>query len=136
MSDRHKDNLTPDEERTREAVRSMSTAEADPAFKQRLKTAFVTGQIGKEADRGRQTRAPSRRRLRGRLWVPVAFAAVVVLVLVLNMGPSLEVVDVTGVGTVTVDGRVFETTDREGLARTIQPGSRIELSEGVEIDVM
>ena len=71
MNDRHEDNLTPSEERASKAVRSMSPVKADPAFKQRLKTAFVTGQISKDTDR--PAHAPSRRRSRTRLWVPAAF---------------------------------------------------------------
>jgi ferric-dicitrate binding protein FerR (iron transport regulator) len=136
MNDRHKDNLTPDEERVRNAVRSMAPVQAAPEFKQRLKTAFVTGQIGKDANSDQPTRTPSGLRSRGRLWVPVAFAAVLALILMLNRGPSLERIDVTGAGTVTVDGRVFETIDRDGLERAIQPGSRLALSEGVAVDVV
>jgi ferric-dicitrate binding protein FerR (iron transport regulator) len=136
MSDRQKDSLTPDEKRARDAVRSMPRVTADPGFKVRLKTSFVSGQIDPESERRRQTRAPRRWLSRPGIWAPVGVAAALAIVLVMNRGPSLELADVTGVGTVTVDGRAFETTDRAGLERWIKPGSRIALSEGVEIDVV
>lgn len=128
--------MTPDEERARKALGSLPLVDADPAFRQRLKADFVAGRL----EGGRESaprRRPARRGLfRPGLLVPAAVAAILLLVALLNRGPALELADVTGAGTITVDGQEFAAGDRDGLERAIRPGSRIELSDSVVLDVL
>jgi ferric-dicitrate binding protein FerR (iron transport regulator) len=129
--------LTPDEARARGAIRSLPQVAAESGFRERLRANFVAGSLA-----GAGAGAPVAGRRAARPWfrlgflVPAAAAAGLVIVLSLSRGPVLEVADVTGVGVVTVDGRPYETTDRAGLARALRAGARVELSEGVELDLV
>jgi ferric-dicitrate binding protein FerR (iron transport regulator) len=146
MSDREHNDLTPEEERARRAVRELPPVAADPAFRERLKADFVSGRLVEASDHpthpGDGTRHPGRAPRRfgptpRRAWrVIVPVVAAVLAIFLFNRGPALELADVTGTGTITVDGRGFESTDRSGLERAIRPGSRIELAEGVAIEVL
>jgi len=136
MSDREQYDLTPEEERAREAVRSLPRVEAEPGFRERLKADFVSGRLG-GAGEPEHRRTPARRRARAwRMLVPSAVAIVVVVALIFNGGPSPEVADVVGEGTVTVDGQSFPASDREAIADAISPGARVEVSGGVDIDLL
>ena len=136
MSDREEQDLTPEQDRARDAVRSLPRVEADPGFRERLKADFVAGRLdGAPEQRGRQGAA--RRRIRAwRTLVPAAIALALVVVVILNGGPQPDVADVTGEGTVTVDGRSFPTSERSAIAKAVRPGSRVAVSDGVKIDLV
>ncbi len=134
MSDREEFEPTAEEKRVSDLVRSLPRAEADTGFRDRLKADFVAGRLG-------DTTEPSPQPARGRkgwirVLIPAALAIVMAFAIVFNAGPKLELSDVTGDGTITVDGKVFQTTDREAIADAIKPGASIVLSEGVDIDLV
>jgi ferric-dicitrate binding protein FerR (iron transport regulator) len=138
MSDREEHDLTPEQDRARDAVRSLPRVEPDPGFRERLKADFVAGRLVGEDEPGRPGRSgPARRRIRvWRTLVPAAIALAVVVVVILNGGPQPDVADITGEGTVTVDGRNFATSERGPIANAVRPGSRVEVSDGVKLDLV
>jgi ferric-dicitrate binding protein FerR (iron transport regulator) len=138
MSDGEQMHLGPDEERAREAVRSLPRVAADPDFRERLKADFVSGRLG-EAEPPLPAPPPRRRRRRMGMWgllVPSAVAVAVVAVLLLNGGPAPELADVVGDGTVTVGGRTYPTSDRDAIAGAIRAGAMVEVSDGVQLDLV
>jgi hypothetical protein len=134
MSDRDEFESTADEKRISDLIQSLPRAEADAGFRDRLKADFVAGRLEQIPDTG--PRRPGKRRGWLRVLIPVAAAIAVTIGLVFNGGPTLELSDITGDGSVTVDGKVFQTTDREGIAGAIRPGASVALSEGVDIDLV
>jgi ferric-dicitrate binding protein FerR (iron transport regulator) len=140
MSDRDEQDLTPEQSRARDAVRSLPRVEPDPAFRERLKADFVAGRLGEAEAPGHGDRpGAGRARRRVRAWrtlVPAAIALAVVVVAILNGGPQPELADIGGQGTVTVDGRNFATSDRSAIAQAVGPGSRVSVSNGVTLDLV
>jgi hypothetical protein len=134
MSDREEFEPTAEEKRVSELIRSLPRSDADTGFRDRLKADFVAGRLGESTDPAPQ---PTRR---GRGWIrvliPAAAAFVMAFIIVFNAGPKLELSDITGDGTVTVDGQVFQATDRDGIVGAIKPGALVTLSEGVDIDLV
>jgi hypothetical protein len=132
MSDREEFEPTADQKRASELVRALPRAEADTGFRDRLRADFAAGRLGESPD------AAPRPARRGRGWIraliPAAFAGVLAVLVLFNAGPPLELSDVSGEGTVFVDGRVFPASDFAGIAGAIYPGASVTLSEGVEID--
>jgi ferric-dicitrate binding protein FerR (iron transport regulator) len=133
--------LTPEEARARDAVRGLGPVRPDPAFRERLKSDFVAGRlqsIGAATSEPARTAVPRARPRWSwpRLFVP-AFAAAVLLLAVTfaNRGPTLSLAEVSGTGSVTVDGRTFDLGDRAALAEAVRPGSRVELPEGAALAV-
>jgi hypothetical protein len=138
MSDGEQNHLGPDEERARQAVRSLPRAEADPGFRERLKADFVAGRLG-AATEPPPAFPPRRRRRRAGMWrvlVPSVLALAVIAVVILNGGPVPELAGVSGEGTVIVGEITYATSDREAIAGAIRGGSSIEVSDGVDLDLM
>lgn len=133
MSDRDEFEPTTDEKRVSELIRSLPRAEADAGFRDRLRADFVAGRL--EPTSGPIPPRPVSRRRWGWGLIPLAAVVLVAMVVVFNGGPALQLSDVNGDGTVTVDGRVFQAADRDGIAGALRPGASVELSEGVDIDV-
>lgn len=132
MTEREPFEPTRDEERARKAIRSLPKVEADRAFRERLKADFVSGTPAEATPP-----EPARRvRPLWRVFVPLAAAAALIMAVFLNRGPSLVLSDIAGEGTVTVDGRAIPTERLDEIAKAVRPGARIELSEGVEMDLV
>jgi hypothetical protein len=127
---------TPEEERTREAIRSLPLVSADPQFRARLKSQFVSGTIDARPAGAKVRPRIGWRALVPRILIPVAAAVILIIAVILNLGPPMRLADVTGEGTVRVEGTTYDASDRESIARAVHPGARVELSEGVDIDVM
>jgi hypothetical protein len=139
MSEREAQDLSPEQERARKAIRSLPLVEAEPGFRERLKADFVAGRLGgAESPQGGGRPGRERRGFRlGWLLVPAALAVVVfVAAAIFNRGPAPKLADVIGDGTVTVDGQTFATAERVPMAQAIQTGSSLETSEGVDVDLM
>lgn len=141
MSDH--DGFDRDEERARGTIRSLPRVEADPDFRERLKADFVAGRLGETAPddaRGAFGRRSSGRRVPKPSWrrliLPASIAVIVGIFMLLNAAPAPVVTDVTGDGTVTIEGQKFPTTDINAIAGAIRPGVHIELSAGVELDLV
>jgi ferric-dicitrate binding protein FerR (iron transport regulator) len=129
--------LTSEEARARDAVRALGGVKADAAFRERLRADFIEGclaEAGDESSAALPERAPRRGGWRWpRILVPAFAAALLLLALATNRGPEFAVVDVSGA--VTVDGQVYDSGDRAGLAAAVRSGSRLELAEGSSLAV-
>ena len=134
MTEHRPEQRTPEEERAREAVRSLAPARADAAFRERLKRDFVAGRVG-----GRSVVAlPGawHRRGIGRLaLVSAAAALLVVTVWLTDRGPGWSVLAVSGEGVAMVEGSPVPLTDRDELARRMRPGTRLAVPAGAEIEL-
>lgn len=120
--------LRPEEKAAQEAIRSLSTPPADPAYRDRLRQAFASGSI--------ESRIRPRPRVPTVLWLAPAAAAALVLAFVSNQGPRWNIGGVSGSGIVVVDGFELSSTDSAALGRAIRPGARLRTSAEVQIDLL
>jgi len=119
----------PDDETLAQWLRDLPQAEADPAFREKLKESFADGTLGEEDS------APPRR-----IWVRFTAAAAAAVVLlaglsVLNRGPSLRVAAVSGSGTVRLAANAIETSDLAALDQLLKPGKRLVLPGEITLDL-
>lgn len=134
--DRSKKQIT--DETVAQWMRSQPKAEADGDFRDRLRAAFVSGEIEGEAhDAGTEAPAPTPRRRRIPLWrwlVPAAVAFAALAVILLNPGPALEVIDVSGSGgPVVVNGKSM--TEKAAISAALAPGAEVEVPAGTTLDL-
>ena len=117
--------LTPDQQRAREALRELPVPAAEPAFRARLKHDFASGQIGERRSLELSTPWTRRRWLR---WATVPVAAVVLIAVVsaLNQPPSWRVAAVAGGGTALVNGTPVPLSPA-AIERRLEPGARVRL---------
>jgi ferric-dicitrate binding protein FerR (iron transport regulator) len=136
--DRSKKRVT--DETVAQWLRELGDVEADGAFRDRLRSAFVSGEI--EASAPRETGAerpavrPGRRRGRWSPWrwlVPITAAMAVVVVFLFNAGPALEVIDVSGSGAIVVDGHSL--TGAGALGASINAGDLVEVPADAALDL-
>ena len=126
-----------DDESIAKSIRNLPGVEADPAFRERLRSAFVSGEL----DAGSQAPAPRAPRAGIKWWqwfVPatVAAAIAVIALITLNQGPSLHVLEATGEGYVRVDGEIIQLADRHKLDDVLVPGAAITVASGVTLDLI
>lgn len=123
-------------------LREMGDVEADGAFRDSLRAAFVSGEIAggeaAEADAASETPArpaqPAKRGFSPWQWlIPVAVAAAAVAVFMFNGGPALEVIDVSGSGNVVVDGRTM--TEAGALEANLGAGAVVEVPADATLDL-
>jgi ferric-dicitrate binding protein FerR (iron transport regulator) len=130
MTDRP--NNRPDEETVAMWVRQLPDADADDTYRERLRAAFISGELGGAAGDAHAT-APRPRHWR---WVVPAVAAALAFVLVsialINRGPQLKLIDATGTGIVRVDG---ETTELQS-GQILGQGVRIDMPAGETIGLL
>jgi ferric-dicitrate binding protein FerR (iron transport regulator) len=120
----------PDDETLARWLRDLPRAEADPAFREKLREGFADGSLGKE-------RPASPRRI----WVPFAVAAAAAVIILaglglLNRGPALQVAAVSGSGTVLAGDAAILTSDLAALNEGLKPGVRVELPGEVTLDLV
>lgn len=128
--------LTLEQDRVRDAVRSLGQVPANTAFRQRLKREFVSGDIARQQvlELDSQPRFP---RWLSRVFLPLAAAAVaVVMFIVLTPGPTWKFHGIAGQGLVAVNGVEVDASDVQTLSRLIRPGARITVPEGVALDLI
>ncbi len=126
-------NLTPEQERVRNALRGLGMVPADTAFRERLKREFVSGDIARQKVLELETR-PGLLGWLGRAFLPLAAAALaVVMFIILTPGPVWELRGITGQGLVAVNDVKVDAADVDTLARLIKPGARIIVPEGVAL---
>ena len=135
MTDRPEQNF--DENDIRRLVKNLPPVEADPAFRDRLRSSFATGRI----DESREYKAPAREGtavLRWLRWaVPAAAAAVVLLtIFAVNTAPSLRILAVTGSGDARLDGRAVALSDLDALAAGVRGGADVEIPAGANLDLV
>jgi hypothetical protein len=68
--------------------------------------------------------------------IPLAAAAVLLVVSVFNRGPAWQLVSATGEGIAVVDGRPVAMSNAAELARLLRPGVRVRMPEGCEAELV
>jgi len=145
------------EARVREVLRASNAPAPDPAFRERLRQAFVSGEIESRAAaaeaparpgvharaggrrEGARVRAPARPGIFGVrwwLWAPVAAAAAVIVLTFAGRGPSWEVRAVEGQGSITVRGRAVAAGDASAWAGALDRGAKLAVPEGMTVDLV
>ena len=129
MSGLRESERTPAEQAAREALGALPPVRPDPAYRQRVALAFVSGSL----------RSTTRARpflLRADLWTTIAAAAALVVVaFALNRGPDWRVIEARGAGTVMVDGRAIALQGAD-LARAIRRGAHVTLANDAALDLV
>lgn len=139
MSERDNMDLTPEELRIQEDLRGLGEVRADAAFQAKLREQFTSGDIDTSSGTAPAAEVvPMPKRSTRWAWVAVpALAAVLAFVLLSGGGdPTWKMQDVRGTGTVTAEPFVIQADDREQVADFVEPGARLALSEGVELDII
>lgn len=118
--------LTPDQQRAREALRELPVPAAEPAFRARLKHDFASGRIGER--RSLELAPPRYRQHRlGRAAVPAAAVVLIAVVAALNQPPSWRLAAVAGGGTALVNGTPVPLSPAAAIERRLEPGARVRL---------
>jgi len=123
-----------EEERIAAAVRALPDASADPAYRDRLRAAFVSGAIAPSARPRRARVAPARVR-----WVAAVAAAAVVLVIaagILDRGPRLELMSLRGADAIVIDGQTVSASDTDALGAMLRPGAEVRVPPGAVLDLV
>jgi hypothetical protein len=131
MNDRD-DTMTPDEQRVREELRAAGTVRADPAFREKLKRDFTSGDIvdRKAAERPRFFLFPAWQ------FASLLVAAVAAWVLVqIFQEPAWQIHAVLGKGSIVVDDRKVDTRAFEPLTNLVRPGARIKVDGEAALDL-
>ena len=127
--------LTPEQARARDAVRQPEAPPADAAFRARLKHDFTSGRIAAGAGARRVRSGPTPSGHLGRVALPLAAAAALLAVGVLNRGPAFTLGAARGDGIVVVDGVPVPMSHREELARRMRAGARVRVPDGAELEI-
>lgn len=137
MNDRPKDDFRDDEGIGR-SLRDLPPVEADAAFRDRLRQAFVSGAIDESAPGETVHRLPRPRRAGTSLrWAVVAAALVVIAaVAVLNRAPATRVLETAGTGNVVIDGVPVPIDDAKAIERRIRPGATVVVPDGGRVDLV
>jgi ferric-dicitrate binding protein FerR (iron transport regulator) len=140
MSDRP---TSPDrDDQVARRLRELAEVDASPAFRERLRAEFVSGEIRTRtapapADLPGRTE-PVRRRVGWRWWaIPAAAAAalVVVVLALANRAPRLEVLAVSGSGEIRVGDRTVAVANLPALQHAVRPGVEVEVPSGARLDL-
>ncbi len=131
MKDRE-DNMTTEEQRVRDAIRDVSLVRADPAFRERLKRDFVSGDI-------RDQKASARPRFflfPAWQFASLLVAAVAAWFLVqVFQEPSWQIHAVLGKGWIRVDNRQADVGDFEPLSDLVRQGARVRVGGEATLDI-
>ncbi len=134
------DHRTPEERYAGAAVRRLAMGEARPAFRDRLKTDFMTGSISSGLDRSRMRAIRGVSRFPVRWAQPVAWAAAAALIVMtavsLNRGPAWQVKDVSGSGIVVVGNVPIPLNHTDQLTAALRPGARVRVPPGAQLEVV
>jgi hypothetical protein len=134
MSDPREEDLTAEERRARQALKTLPRPQADPAFRARLRRDFVSGAF---TARARATAVGPRWRPRASwVWAPVAAGLLVLAGAWLNRGPGWTVASAGSDGFAIVDGRPIPMLHREDLARALRDGGAIRLESTAELELV
>lgn len=130
----------PAQQAAHEALATLAHVQADPAFHARLRSEFAHGALGGAVVAQRRPRwaaagAPGMLGVRWGLGVAAALAAVLLLN-VLNRGPSWQVVGLTGPAALRVDGRPLSIGADSQSPTFLAPGARVQVPAGAELTLM
>ena len=160
MSDH--DQLTPEAERARRAIRAAGTEppRADAAFRERLREEFVSGRLAatpeRATERATEDRRENPRHGRPHLECPperaprpwyrrpipafAAFAAAAMIVAYVaneaNRGPAWTVLEASGSGVVTIDGDPIPIDRKDTLAERFRPGVEVEVPATGKLEIL
>lgn len=131
MKDRD-DNMTPEEQRVREAIRNVDPVRADPAFREKLKRDFVSGAL-------RERKASARPRFflfPAWQFASLLVAAVAAWFLVqVFQAPSWQIHAVLGKGSIRVGDHQADVSDFDPLADLVRPGARVRVDGEAALDI-
>lgn len=127
------------EEAIARGIRELPAAKADAAFRERLRSEFVSGALAEE-DGGLVDVSPEPPRHRGvsRWWLlaPLAAATAALVLVALNPGPSLRVLETAGDGYVRLGGTPLLLTDRNRIDDDLAPGAELSLPQNATLDLV
>jgi hypothetical protein len=126
--------LTPIEERVQSVVRSLPHAQADPAFRNRLRREFSTGYFEK-----RRSRVPEPTIAGWFTWRWATAATAVLLVIAfafVNRGPDWRIMSATGTGSVVVNGKTIAVSNHSALANALRRGGQVTVPAGSELTLL
>jgi hypothetical protein len=134
MTDRPKDHM--DDESIASGIGKLPGVEADPAFRDRLRSAFVSGEL--DAKGAPEPGRPSQRSgLRWWHWlVPATAVAVAAALFVLNPGPPLRVASMPEEGYVRIAGAPIQLIDTGKLNDALVPGASVALPPDETLDLV
>jgi len=130
--------------RVRNILQSTPPPPADPAYRARLKEAFLIGAIEHPAEGPAEhvekpdTIVSLPRRRQSAIWTGVAAAAAILIAVltgVLNQGPGWTITAAHGEGEIRLDGVPVSLADAATVGRRIASGVQIEVPPGGEIDL-
>ncbi|HKI84040.1 MAG TPA: hypothetical protein VKA63_06875 [Candidatus Krumholzibacteria bacterium] len=122
MSKEENKQLSPSQQRAKDALAGLSRPQADPAFRARLKQGFVKGELRSQAS------LVTVRPWYLRAALPLAAAAALILMLnVLNRGPAWTLVQ--GEGSAVIDGTTVSLSQPEKVAALLHGGSKVEIAQ-------
>lgn len=136
--DRSKKHIT--DETVAEWLRDLPDAQPDGTFRERLRSSFVSGELAEGAGRPAPPETPARPAPARAGWspwrwlVPVAVALAAVAVFLLNTGPALEIIDVSGTGGIVVNGRSL--TEAGAVEAEITGGDLVEVPADATLDLV
>ena len=139
MSERNDMNLTPEERRLQEAIRGLGEVRADEGFRDRLREAFVSGDIdagGPDAPADNVVHLERAGRRRWWLAAVPAAAAVLAFLLLAGGGPTWTLTSVTGTGAIVVNGQEADAGDADRLAELIEPEARLVVPATAELELI
>jgi len=138
MTDEHGKNMN--EEKIAKGIGELPRVGADPAYFEKLRSAFVSGELDSQS--APEEHVPERPRRAGIKWwqwaTPAVAAAAIVLIVgvILNPGPPLRVLETTGDGYVRVDGSPVPLTDPGKITDRLFAGAQLTVPAGVTIDLI
>ena len=134
------DHRTPEERHAGAAVRRLAMGGARHAFRERLKTEFMTGSISSGLDQSRMRAIPGASRFLGGWVQPVAWAAAAALIVLtavsLNRGPAWQVKNVSGSGIVVVGNVPIPLNHTDQLTAALRQGARVRVPAGAALEVV
>ena len=145
MSERDNMNLTPEELRMQKSVRGLGEVRADEDFRAKLRAQFMSGEIAETPEIPAEpvvgtpkiVELPVQPRRGRRTWAFISAIAAMLTVIFINSGdPVWQLEDVRGTGAVTINSQILGAEESSAIAELIVPEARIEVAEGVQLDIV
>jgi hypothetical protein len=133
MTDSEQSELSAAKRAAQDAVHGLAEVRADQEFRLRLAREFVTGRFSIRPVEVPVPLTPLQILLRW-IYLPAAAAVLALVVMFFNgRGPAWEIVGVSGLGEVTLNGVAVPSSDRADLDRLMAPGAGLSLSADAQL---